>query len=49
MAFKDYAERYGVQRGFVRDYDNNELYICNAVYTDDMLGDNLIPLEDVLK
>ena len=47
-AFKDYAERYGVQWGFVRDIDD-ELYINNTVYTDDMSGDNWVPLEDVLK
>lgn len=47
-AFKDYAERYGVQWGFVRDIDD-ELYINNTVYTDDMSGENWVALEDVLK
>lgn len=47
-AFKDYAKRYGVQWGFVRDIDD-ELYINNTVYSDDMSGDNWVSLEDVLK
>ena len=47
-AFKDYAERYGVQWGFVRDIDD-ELYINNTVYTDDMSGENWVAVEDVLK
>lgn len=47
-AFKDYARRYGVQWGFVRDIDD-ELYINNTEYTDDMSGDNWVALEDVLK
>lgn len=47
-AFKDYAERYGVKWGFVRDIDD-ELYLCNTEYTDDMFGGNWMPLESVLK
>lgn len=47
-AFKNYAERYNVHWGFVRDIDE-ELYINNTEYTDDMTGDNWIPLESILK
>ena len=47
-AFKDYARRYGVLWGFVRDIDE-ELYICNTEYTEEMIGDNWMPLESVLK
>lgn len=43
-----YAKRYNVQWGFVRDIDG-ELYFNNTEYTEDMSGDNWIPLEDVLK
>ena len=47
-AFKDYAKRYGVKWGFVRDIDE-DLFICNTEYTDDMFGGNWLPLESVLK
>lgn len=47
-AFKDYAQRYGVKWGFVRDMEE-DLYICNTEYTEEMLGDNWVPLEEVLK
>lgn len=46
-AFKEYAERYGVQWGFVRDVDG-ELYLNNTEYTDDMTGDNWKPLENII-
>lgn len=47
-AFQDYAQRYGVLWGFVRDIDE-DLYICNTEYTDEMIGDNWQPLDSVLK
>lgn len=47
-AFKDYAKRYGVKWGFVRDIDE-DLFICNTEYTDEMIGENWQPLESVLK
>ena len=40
-ALKEYAKKYDVNFGFVRDYDKNEsLYLCNTKYTDDMENDN---------
>ena len=47
-AFKEYAKKYNLHWGFVRDIDE-ELYINNTIYTEDMSGDNWIPLDDVLK
>lgn len=47
-AFKEYAKKYNLHWGFVRDIDE-ELYINNTIYTENMLGDNWIPLDDVLK
>lgn len=47
-AFKEYAKKYNVHWGFVRDIDE-ELYISNTEYTEDMSGDNWIPLDEVLK
>ena len=47
-AFKKYAKKYNLHWGFVRDIDE-ELYINNTIYTEDMSGDNWIPLDDVLK
>lgn len=47
-AFKDYARRYNILWGFVRDIDE-ELYLCNTEYTEEMNGDNWMPLESVLK
>ncbi|WP_295088114.1 DEAD/DEAH box helicase family protein [Ruminococcus sp.] len=47
-AFKDYAQRYNVMWGFVRDIDE-ELYLCNTEYTEEMTGDNWLQLESVLK
>ncbi len=40
-ALKKYAKKYNVNWGFVRDYDKNEqLYLCNTEYTEDMENDN---------
>ena len=47
-AFKDYAQRYNVLWGFVRDIDE-DLYICNTEYTEEMVGDNWTPLESIIK
>lgn len=46
-AFKEYAKKYNLHWGFVRDIDE-ELYINNTVYTEEMSGDNWIPLGNVL-
>ena len=46
-AFKAYANKYNLNWGFVRDIDE-QLYINNSIYSDDMSGDNWISLEDVL-
>lgn len=46
-AFKEYAKKYNLNWGFVRDIDE-QLYINNSIYSDDMSGDNWISLEDVL-
>lgn len=45
-AFKAYAEKYNLNWGFVRD-SNEELYINNTKYADDMSDDNWRNLEDV--
>ena len=42
------AERYKLHWGFVRDIDE-ELYINNTVYTEDMHGENWVPLKNILK
>lgn len=47
-AFKEYAKKYNLHWGFVRDIDE-ELYINNTIYTENMSGDNWISLDDVLK
>ena len=40
-ALKEYSKKYNVNWGFVRDYDKNEqLYLCNTEYTEDMENDN---------
>ena len=40
-ALKEYANKYNVNWGFVRDYDkNNSLYFCNTEYTEDMENEN---------
>ena len=41
-------KKYNLHWGFVRDIDE-ELYINNTIYTEDMSGDNWISLDDVLK
>lgn len=47
-ALKEYANKYNVNWGFVRDYDKNEsLYLCNTEYTEDMENENWILLKDV--
>lgn len=40
-ALKEYANKYNINWGFVRDYDKNEsLYLCNTEYTEDMENEN---------
>ena len=47
-ALKEYAKSYNVKWGFVRDYDKNEqLYICNTEYTEDMENDNWMLLKNI--
>ena len=47
-ALKEYANKYNVNWGFVRDYDKNEsLYICNTEYTEDMENDNCMLLKNI--
>jgi len=49
-ALKEYANKYKVNWGFVRDYDKNDrLYFCNTEYTEEMETDNWILLEDVFE
>ena len=49
-ALKEYAEKYNVNWGFVRDYDKNEqLYFCNTEYTEDMENNNWRLLKDIFK
>lgn len=43
IAFKEYAKKYNLNWGFVRDIDE-KLYINNTVYSDDMSGDNWVEL-----
>ena len=46
---KNYAEKYNLKWGFVRDYDKNDsLYICNTEYTEDMDNDNWVNVNNVL-
>ena len=46
IAFKDYASKYGLKWGFVRDIDE-ELYINNTEYSEDMMGNpNWRPLKE---
>lgn len=44
-AFKQYAEKYNLKWGFVRDIDE-ELFINNTEYVDNMSDDRWKPLED---
>lgn len=47
-ALKEYAKKYNVNWGFVRDYDKNDsLYLCNTEYTEDMENDNWILLKEI--
>ena len=46
-AFKQYAEKYKLNWGFVRDIDD-ELYINNTEFVDDMSDDRWRPLEEEL-
>lgn len=49
-ALKEYANKYNVNWGFVRDYDKNEsLYLCNTEYTEDMENENWILLKEIFK
>lgn len=46
---KEYAQKYNLKWGFVRDYDKNDsLYICNTEYTDNMNTKNWVKLESEL-
>lgn len=46
---KEYAPKYNLKWGFVRDYDKNDsLYICNTEYTDNMNTKNWVKLENEL-
>lgn len=44
-AFKQYAEHYGLHWGFVRDM-NNELYLDNTEYVEDMNDDRWQPIDE---
>lgn len=47
-ALKQYANKYNVNWGFVRDYDKNDsLYLCNTEYTEDMENDNWKLLDNI--
>src|SRR5574344_536323 len=47
-ALKEYAKKYNVNFGFVRDYDKNEsLYLCNTEYTEDMENENWKLLKEI--
>ncbi len=49
-ALKEYANKYKVNWGFVRDYDKNEqLYLCNTEYTEKMENDNWKLLKEIFK
>ena len=49
-ALKEYANKYNVNWGFVRDYDKNEsLYLCNTEYTEDMENENWKLLREIFK
>ena len=47
-AFKNYAQRYNILWGFVRDIDE-DLYLCNTEYTEEMIGDNWQSIEGIFK
>lgn len=47
-SLKEYAKKYNVNWGFVRDYDKNDsLYLCNTEYTEDMESENWILLKNI--
>ena len=47
-ALKEYAKKYNVNWGFVRDYDKNEqLYFCNTEYAEDMENENWVLLKNI--
>ena len=46
LAFKSYAEKYGVNWGFVRDR-SEKLYFNNTEYSDDMFDENWRRLKDI--
>lgn len=49
-ALKEYAKKYNVNWGFVRDYDKNDsLYLCNTEYTEDMENENWVLLKEIFK
>lgn len=49
-ALKEYAKKYNVNWGFVRDYDKNDsLYFCNTEYTENMENDNWQLLKEIFK
>ena len=45
LAFKNYAKKNDIKWGFVRDKDN-ELFINNTIYTEDMNNSNWTPLDE---
>ena len=49
-SLKEYAKKYNVNWGFVRDYDKNDsLYLCNTEYTEDMESENWVLLKNIFK
>ncbi len=47
IAFKNYASKHSLNWGFVRDKDN-QLYINNTEFSEDMADEHWEPLNDVL-
>lgn len=45
--FKEFSNKHGYHFGFVRDR-NDELYINNTAYVDDMSDDGWVPLEELI-
>lgn len=47
-ALKQYAEKYNLCWGFIRDYDKNDsLYFCNTEYSEDMENENWKSIDKV--
>ena len=46
-AFKEYAQKYNLKWGFVRDIDE-DLFINNTDYVEDMSNDSWVPLSAIL-